>query len=244
MIYVARVPQEKVTDAIKVPKCRGVYIFGEIQTVPVCYTLDTGATRTIVSWKIFKQIPDEIKPKVLTNNKVDLTQANGALLENTGIVTLDITLGEQVFNKEVILADIKDDVLLGMDIGDTVDIITSEEIVRIDGKEIPCKHVKGKVRKVFALSEWIIPGNSECEIEVHYDQEGPGEEHQLEVILEPSNDFCERHKVIAARSLVKSHGCKILRVLNPMDTETVIRSNTTVGFIEEIEEKAEVICLI
>ena len=73
-----------------------------------------------------------------------MEQAGGSPLEIGGLVPVDLQLGKHMFpDKEIIVADIKDDVLLGMDIGYNLDVIASEDVIRIDGRSIPSTNVHG-----------------------------------------------------------------------------------------------------
>lgn len=223
----------------KIPKCSGIYIKGSVHGVPVYYTVDTGASRTIVSWRIFNQIPKSNCPSIQVDKQVPLEQANGTLLEMTGMTNLDLHLGDQVFpNREVVVADIKDDVLLGMDMGKTMDVIVSEKLVKIDGKPVACTHINGNcVRKVTSADDYSIPGNTEYEIEVYVENMDGHDGTLGEMILEPSQDFLERHPLVVARSLVDldNNVTGRMRLMNPFDMEAVIHQDTVVGFAELLE---------
>ena len=68
-------------DAVRrgTPKYDGIYIEGMLQGVEVNLTVDTGATLTIVSSKVYEGIPEERRPTLipLPSHK-HLTNAEGS----------------------------------------------------------------------------------------------------------------------------------------------------------------------
>ncbi len=74
----------------------------------------TGAEKTVIAERIFNQIKSEERPKVVKKGK--LVHAGGGALKDMGKCHIEITLGKLKFKSDVIIADIKDDALLGMDI--------------------------------------------------------------------------------------------------------------------------------
>lgn len=70
-------------------KYDGVYIKGSINSIPITYTADTGATKTVISDRIYRQIPD--KPKL--HGSAHLTGAGGKPLAELGKAVFTIMLG-------------------------------------------------------------------------------------------------------------------------------------------------------
>ena len=95
--------------------------------------MDTGATRTVISRQAYDKIDFSARPE----------QATREPLLEFGSCKVEIEMGD--FSKviEVTVGNIKDDVLLGMDIG-TLDVLTSQEKIVIDGKEITCVVIKAE----------------------------------------------------------------------------------------------------
>ena len=96
----------------------------------------------MVSSRAFQKIERENRPPIDKQASVALEQANGTPLTTMGTSSVEMKLGTSIIHMEVIIADIKDDVLVGMDIGDEVDILTSQGKVFIDGHEVPCTHIR------------------------------------------------------------------------------------------------------
>ena len=88
-----------------------------------------------------------------------------------------IHLGPVKLQKEIIVAQIEDDGLLGMDIlqndeSGPADIIMSEGIIRLKGHKVPCINMSTTEgsRKVTLADNYTIPGHSEALVDVFIDR--------------------------------------------------------------------------
>ena len=91
--------------------------------------MDSGASRTVLSSKVFELINDKYKCKLNTGVHIPLQQAGGNPLRVHGVIELELEMGDFNKTKSLIVADIKDDVLLGVDIGEEIGILTSKHQV-------------------------------------------------------------------------------------------------------------------
>ena len=78
------------------------------------FIVDTGATDTIVSERIFQSIPSESGPDLYPVKDTG-EQADGSPLAIIGWTTLNISVGPVAVTMPVTVAKIKNDVLLGVD---------------------------------------------------------------------------------------------------------------------------------
>jgi transposase InsO family protein len=228
------------------PRCPGVYVQGSIQDIEVWYTVDTGASRTIVSDRIFKKISNKDPVMLSRKNGVPLEQADGNPLKDYGSIEVELHIGPLRIKKEVVVADIKDDVLLGMDIGEPFDVLTSSKKIVINGQEVPCVHVKScNVRKVYSAEMVIIPEFSEVILEAIVESENSDEDQTEDVIIEPASNFTERFKLLMASSLTtigQSHTGKV-RVMNPGRNPVRIQKNTVIGQAEPFNSEGELLLI-
>ena len=97
----------------KLPKSIGAYADSRLEGVPLFFTADTGAARTVVSKRVFDQIPTELQPKLCKS--ASLSGAGGNILQEYGKAIFKIQLGPLVMQKEIIIAEIEDEGLLGAD---------------------------------------------------------------------------------------------------------------------------------
>ena len=196
------------------------------------FTVDTGASKTIVSDKIFEQFSEGTKNSIISDHKL-LSQANGEQLNESGKLKVQLQMGNFSIQHEVYIANITDEVLLGIDCANTIDILTSEHRVEIDGKSVPCIHVKEEssyIRKVIAVEDNDIPAFSEAILEVKCDNFD--HEHKT-YITQPMAS----KSIIMANSVVdktQNNNRFYVRVLNPGKQET-IHKNTVLGYLEPCE---------
>ena len=149
----------------EIPKAPGVYVKDSIYGMPGWSTVDTGASRIIVSMKTFKNIQKHKTVELDTTTQTPLEQADGSKLDDAGIALLDMELGKARVIKDITVADISDEVLLGLDISESFDVLTSSSEVIIDGIAIPAFIVKPLDITIPALSEIIVDVHVECEME-------------------------------------------------------------------------------
>ena len=96
----------------------------------------------------------------------NLKQADGNPLKELGTTTLELQLGDLKLDRDVTVADIQDHVLLGLDIGKSIDVLTSCNKVIIDGHYIPAIQVKpDSAVKVRCVRDVCIPSVAEMIIE-------------------------------------------------------------------------------
>ena len=91
-----------------------ITVTGKIENTPVSFIVDTGATDTIVSERVFDSIPSEVRPDLYPVKDTG-EQADGSPLAIIGWTTLKISIGPVAVSMPVTVAKIKNDVLLGMD---------------------------------------------------------------------------------------------------------------------------------
>ena len=145
------------------PNCRGAYVEGEVEGLVVTFTVDTGASRTVISIKTYYQIPLGIRPPLQKSRC--LSGANGKPLMELGKGTFNLVLGSVTMKRELVVAEIEDDALLGMDIlqdkalGGPADILLSKGIIHLGATTVPSIQVRklNLIRRVTAADDFIIP---------------------------------------------------------------------------------------
>lgn len=186
----------------------GVYIEGSIQGTNVTFTADTGAARTVLSYKAFRKIPESQRPKLEKSRS--LASANGQPLVEKGKAIFNLKLETLILEKELIVAEIEDEALLGLDIlmngvQGPADIKLSEGTILLDGVTIPCIQITSPepVRKVRSADNFVVPPQSEMIIDVFVDKfnSDPVSSPQ-DYVIEPNPYFVENNPVTMAASLV------------------------------------------
>ena len=240
----------QITTGRKVSQYHGVYVEARIEGVNLNFTADTGATRTIISNRIYNLIPENIRPQ-LTRVSSPLTGAGGNTITEVGKADFTIELGPLSLKREIIVAEIADEGLLGIDIlqneeGGPADILSSKGIIKMQDKIIPCVQIgiPGGIRKVQCEKDCTISGKSETIINVIVSGEETDQKNEVtDMIMEPNQAFSEKYPLILANSLIQVKGDRIVpaRIMNPYPNEITLRRHTVVGYAEPLD--SDVCCL-
>ena len=139
-----------------------MYIRGSAQGYPLLFTTDTGASKTIISKRVYESMKTGDRPALIRSTK--LVGASGTEIKELGKGLFQLHLGPVKLEVEAIVADIDDDGLLGVDILQNrdkgpSDLMMSKGVLIIDKQEVPIIQVgvKSRVRKVTAADHFVIP---------------------------------------------------------------------------------------
>ena len=154
---------------------KGIYVDGKAEDVKLKFTADTGATVTILSERVFEQIPAEKRPQLNGSNM--LKDVSGYPVTEHGTAKVHLELGSLKLTQTVVVADIEDDALLGDDVmiehpDGPADLILSQRKIVTGGCEIPCQIVGKIARRAVAADHYIIPGHSEVLVDVYVEESG------------------------------------------------------------------------
>ncbi|KAH3712119.1 hypothetical protein DPMN_071798 [Dreissena polymorpha] len=154
----------------------GVYVDGTVNGMELIFTADTGASRPVISSKAFDKLPSTMQPKLVRS--ACLVGAGSVPVPEVGKGGFEISPGPHKLIKQVIVADIEDEALLGYDIlmgsgQGPAEIILSQNKIVLDGKEIPVFQVgRGKCsRRVTVADDVKIPGLTEALVDVYIERE-------------------------------------------------------------------------
>ena len=227
----------------EIPKVSGVYVKGSVCGVDVIFTIDTGASSSLISQRIYKEIPKSDRPSMKIKNPL-VNSANGKPIKCDGDATFDMLFGPLYLEKPLVVADITDDILLGADVlmGDAsgpADLLLSEKKILFRNTEVPIElagYPMDKTRRVTVADECTIPAMSEKVIEVFVNTEEPDSDFQL--IIEPDPGVSERYSLAMASSLVdiRRTVTQSVRVMNPFTTSTTLYQDSLIGYAEPITD--------
>ncbi|XP_053391563.1 uncharacterized protein LOC128554323 [Mercenaria mercenaria] len=227
----------------------GVYVKGFVEDVPIVFTADTVASKTVISSKVFKSVNQGRQPALEKSSC--LIGAGGTTIQECGKAKFTLKLGPLEITSEAIIADIEDEALLGYDVlkgreHGAADILLSKNKIVLDGVEIPCFQVgkNDKTRRVVVADDLNTPGQSEMIIDVYVSRKEEDDfDHEAEYLVEPSEHLAERYKLAMASTLVninQATTCKV-RVLNPFREEVSLKQDAEIGKAEKIERIVNVI---
>ena len=229
------------------PSGSGVYVEGMIEDMPLTFTADTGASRSIVSRRVYEQL----KTQPMLKGSALLKGAGGAPIKEWGQGTFRIKLGPVELTKQIIVADIEDEALLGYDIlaggiDGPADILLSRDVIVLEGKEIPCykNACTLKARKVVVADDVNIPGHTEALIHVYVERkETDDDDHNASFVVEPTEDFRDRYQLMLASTLVDINASPTsqVRILNPFPDTVTLKQNAVVACAEKIVDVVSVV---
>ena len=101
-------------------KLRGLYLPGFIDGTRVMWLIDTGAARSILSFKIYNSLPASVKFSLSSTNSA-IALADGQQAKTHGLGHVVVHLGTRDFQMPVIVAEVEDEGILGMDFLSQVD---------------------------------------------------------------------------------------------------------------------------
>ena len=219
-----------------IPRVSGTYVEGHIEGGDLTYTVDTGASATILSTAILAEIPAERRPKIDTEKRPRFIGPTGSAIEILGKVKVKMTIGELEINREVSVANLHDECLLGADIllgleEGPFDFFLSENKLSWNGFSIPCIQVKSAVPlKVMRAFKCTIAGHSEMLVDalVQSNEQNVTVSrtlHREDVLIEPDSNFCDRNRLMVAASLVQLGFTKVVkvRVMNPFPNDVEVQ---------------------
>ena len=227
------------------PRYAGVYVDGQIQGVEVTFTVDTGASTTIVASRVYDKMHPSKRPSIQVSNPVvDLVGADGSSLSCKGRAVFEIDLGPLRLVRELAVATIADEALLGADIlqGDQegpADLLLSEDRMVFRNTSIPIQQVRLPRRKRYArvADHYVIPGMSQMFVEVFLDPPAQQRESSHQVLLETKPSLIEDCSVLLAPTVLdtRDRGTGSIALMNPFTHPVSIKQDQVVASIEEID---------
>ena len=224
-----------------------MYVKGSVHGIDVNFTIDTGATRTLVALRVFRQIPENQRPALVKkNNSRCLMGANGSKIPSMGQAVFDVYLGSLYLPMEMTVADIQDEVLLGADVlqkGEhgPADLILSQDLMLLNGVKIPVDQtgVPPKERRVYSSDHYVIPGMSEVIVDAFVDRGETWKDYKDECLLiEASQNFTERYPLMMAPCIVDAtrRVAVGVRIMNPFADAVSINQDTVLGLCSNVED--------
>ncbi|KAJ8974408.1 hypothetical protein NQ317_014902 [Molorchus minor] len=201
-----------------------IFIDALVDGKPRELLLDTGATRTIIR-------PDIVR----TSTKVKptpwrLRTATGQPATIHGEVGVTFNIGNTCFNGQVLVADIEDELILGMDIMNTkgFKLDFKRGVLQINEEEVVLHgRTEERVRVVLAEDSSI---SERCEAILYACPDGRYDEGSIMMVEPGTHDSEGGHGVVIGKSL--SHVSKIVpvRVMNVNYHPVTLKKGTVLGY--------------
>lgn len=226
------------------PNDNAPFISGQIWGKEIDILVDTGATVTILSKRIFDTLDSELR-KTLKTVDTPLQTASGKGLTNVGKLEVPLCIQDLEVNWTCVVAETNDDLILGMDFirRHSCTVATKGEgYLELLGQKIPfvnkvtqhkrCCSVKvAETVEIPAKSEMVFPGRMNPRR-----LDSKKNAAQQTGIIMPTNQFQEREQLTLAGTLADSdQGCVTLRVINFTDEVKTLYAGTTAGIWQPVE---------
>ena len=193
--------------------------------------VDAGAEVTVIRDGLFRDLPCANDREISVARCNLIVAGEGRQMDSKGLVNLDLNLGGHMFSWDIYLPPLADDMLLGCDIIDELDLtLNTTEGMEMNGKWIPCE-VNRRINSIahVQLKESVnIPGNSEFRSagKIIGDLKTTGQFATMEPMLEELRDLMMARSVVDILSqTVQLHfinlSCSpvVLESINNLDNE-------------------------
>ena len=192
-------------------------VTGQIEGHPVRFLVDTGATITLVSTRVYSKLFGSIL------RPVDFTvyQADGEPMATKGHMTCQITLGPLKVLQDVVVADLQEDAILGMDflLSNDCKLDLVEQKMQIQDISVSLWNIqdKGSFCKVTVAEDGRIPGKHEVIVDGRLQCKEQQQKHGL---LEGTTKLTEKYGLLVAPALIDPREKRVrIRMLNPHDED-------------------------
>ncbi|CAC5382862.1 unnamed protein product [Mytilus coruscus] len=215
----------------------GAYIDVVIGNIKSSFLVDTGATVTLISNKVFNSLRKEEMPKL---NQVVQTimSANGTELNVAG-KEFHIWIEQKEYLSEAVVADLAIEGIIGLDFlrenGCLINL--QEEHMVCHNQKIPLNFT-GELGcyRVSVVEDTCIQPGTEALVQGHIN-EYPSTKNEVGLgVIEPCDKFIARDNALMARTLVKASEIVPQRFMNVSNVVKTIRAGTIVGNISPVKD--------
>ena len=139
-----------------------LYAKGFVEQHGVNCLIETESVKTILSSKVYDRL-QQYKQFLLRNENTDIFLADGSTSRTRGTGETILTLGRQEWLVSFVVADIEDDVILGMDLlsqaGASIDLVQG----KVNGKAMDCYESRNQLLSYLCMvhRSVIVESNSE-----------------------------------------------------------------------------------
>ncbi|VDI29050.1 Hypothetical predicted protein [Mytilus galloprovincialis] len=218
-----------------------MYVELLIHDILVKFVVDTGATLTLVSNKVYDLIPDLYRPH-LSATKSQIKSACGNYLNLRGKGNFKLDFGTERFTSEAVVTELQVDGILGLDFMKKnkclVDV--SENIFHIDNLVSVPLIFQGTLGcfRVVSTESVTIPARSEIVVSGKVCLSEGQTLPKNDVLVEASENKGKDY-ILTARSLVKSNDSIPVRLMNVENEAKTIFPGTTIAQMCEISHVAK-----
>ena len=235
-IYNKKFINRKKNPSVSILEEAGMYIKLQIQNTPAMFLIDTGATMTLVSSKLYDKFSQKPSLKSVTQT---IETANGGNMHVHGRAEFEIKIGSVNVSSSAVVANITAEGIIGLDFLRTnnciLDIVSETLTIGQDKFKLIFEGPLGCYR--ICASETVnMPPNSELIVTGKICVPTNRKLRKFEGLIEPSENSKNSEKPLTARCLVQTEEFVPVRLMNLSSESKVIYIGTTIAQISEISE--------
>ena len=208
--------------------------------------IDTGAARSVLSFKVYNSLPASVKFSLSSENSA-IALANGQQAKTYGVGHVVMRLGNSEFQMHVIVAEIEDEGILGMDflsqVDSRIDIATNQ--LSINGEVFDCSDFKNQPlsSRCMVRRSTMIEPNTEVIVPVLVHKRSfnldPKSSQLGTRLLEPClNSHLQQKGLYVARTLVDVTEDRVvpLRVFNVSNEVFHLAAETVIALAKPVTD--------
>lgn len=222
---------------VKVESVSSMVVRGHIEGVPVEWKIDTGAKSTFITKQTYEMLLDR---PVLAPMDSNYVTASGDKLECLGRALMHITFGDRVFEHEVNVGGVRNN-LIGEDFITTYrcNWDHDEACFVIRGSRLPFEGPdrSSRASRVIALETVIVPSRHEAVVKSGLTHRKSNHSSSSSVgVLTPERPFLERHGLALAKTLVDTANATVYtRVYNPGPNDVTVYKHTHMAIFTPVQ---------
>ena len=211
--------------------CRGYFLPGRVGGHPVSCLVDSGCTMTVLSYRIFTRLRNNIRAHQKGAAGVARV-ADGSTTATHGEIELSGQLRHWKFTHNFLIADIQEDVLIGIDFlqthGAALCFRTAE--LQIGDTKLQCQDADGYplMARVQLVTAVTVPPRSERILHGRLDRQLAGEYYTVEHNTSQQN-------FLVGTTLASHEADPYIRLLNPSEDELILKAGKIVAMATPAE---------
>ena len=214
----------------------GLYVSGKVETKDMDWLVDTGCTVTLVSSKVFYQIPADDRPDLEPPSNA-LISADGSPIQSIGESLFNITIGTKTIAHRTIVADISNDGLIGIDFLKehqfSIDFKTNKLHCQDESISAECILGQHRACRVTIADNTMIPAGTRTVIMAKTTKPLAHGSWLIEPLSRPPGE----QPVMIAKVVVQGRGHSVpVEILNPTDDNICLYRHTNIAVASRLND--------
>ena len=211
----------------------GLYTLGDVLDTRTKFIIDTGASVSIISQRIYDRIECNEKPRLMKCPE-KLMLADGSDLPVLGMIDVPLRLTSITVKHRFLVCCIESEGLLGFDFfkRNKCDLLYEAEALVVRGVQVPITEERGENRsyRVTSYRTVTVPAWTEMVVEGRINKRGTSTSHG---VVEPLKSFHSKTNLMIGRLLVDSSKPTVpIRVMNASNEDQILYKDTGMAIVQ------------